>query len=42
MLNASLKNNDFICLVFIKVPILFIQKSIIKYLFDSVDFFYAL
>ena len=36
MLNASLKNNDFICLV------LNYQQSIIKYLFNPVDFFCTL
>ena len=37
-----LKNNDSISVLGLEVPILFIYRSIIKYLFDPVDFFYAL
>ena len=39
MLNGSLKNND---LLGLEVPTLFIQKSIIKHLFDPVDSFHTL
>ena len=42
MLNASLENDDFTCLVLKYQLILFIQKSLIKYLFNPFDFFYKL